>query len=137
MTTRSSTSTAAAGDNNSSSSTMSDQAPAISFNTGRARQAVAEWLKANGEQTLLGLGTVFMWSAAAHAAYLAVVPEPLRVSVAKRNQRLWKRMALGSLLGVALYDGLHSAVLTGQQQQQAAEAKRIRAELQRYTDPAA
>lgn len=38
VTTRSSTSTAAAGDNNSSSSTMSDQAPAISFNTGRARQ---------------------------------------------------------------------------------------------------
>jgi hypothetical protein len=42
-----------------------------------------------------------------------------------------QRLALGSLLGVALYDSLHSAVLTGQQQQQAAEAKRIRAELQR------
>jgi hypothetical protein len=101
-------------------------------------QALAEWLKANGEQAMLGLGealcclvqqlpqtagiqqkgctllqlgpndsyehqadldacicacpagTVFMWSAAAHAAYLAVVQEPLRVSVAKRNQRLWK-----------------------------------------------
>jgi hypothetical protein len=102
-------------------------------------QALADWLKANGEQAMLGLGeacgcsvqqtqqttngtgllqkcwallllmtvvwhqgaldvcicpcpagTVFMWSAAAHAAYLGVVPEPLRVSVAKRNQRLWK-----------------------------------------------
>jgi hypothetical protein len=48
-----------------------------------------------------------------------------------------QRLALGSLLGVALYDSLHSAVLTDQQQQQAAEAKRIRAELQKFSDAAA
>lgn len=39
-------------------------------------------------------------------------------------------LALGSLVGVALYDSIHSTVLADQQHQLTAEAKRLRAELQ-------
>jgi hypothetical protein len=35
-------------------------------------------------------GTVFMWTVAAHAMYLATVPKPLRVAVSRKNQRLWQ-----------------------------------------------
>jgi hypothetical protein len=68
---------------------------------------------------------------------LVSYPAAIAVHAANALCLCVQRLALGSLLGVALYDSLHSAVLTDQQQQQAAEAKRNRAELQKYSDAAA
>lgn len=48
-------------------------------------QALETWLRDRGERAALTGANVFMWGAAAHAAYVVAVPALLRAGVAQRN----------------------------------------------------